>query len=175
MKVGDIIHHIDGVERGRVLAILGDRLQVYWEELEIEEIVEAREVVVVQPEIVQIITSQTSIPLKEEKLVNPASPKRIVKEAVREIDLHIENLLPSTKGMSNHEIVLAQIQALSDAFEDARVNRCKRLVVIHGVGEGRLREEVQIFLSAQSDIEFFDASYQKYGKGATEVRFYKYS
>ena len=175
MKVGDIIHHIDGVERGRILAVLGDRLQVFWEDLEIEEIVQNNEVVVIQPEIAEIISGQSAIPNKEEKVLKASSSKKAQKDSAREIDLHIENLLPTTKGMTNHEIVQVQLQALYDAFEEARADRCKRLIVIHGVGEGRLREEVLIFLSGQDDIEFFDASYQKYGQGATEVRFYKYS
>lgn len=44
-----------------------------------------------------------------------------------------------------------------------------KLVFIHGVGEGVLKSELEFLLSKYDGITFKEASYQKYGVGATEV------
>ena len=45
----------------------------------------------------------------------------------------------------------------------------QKLIIIHGVGEGVLKDEVRLFLSKKEGIEYFDADYREYGKGATAV------
>jgi dsDNA-specific endonuclease/ATPase MutS2 len=47
------------------------------------------------------------------------------------------------------------------------------VILIHGVGEGILKEEVRTFLSKQEGVEYFDADFREYGKGATtaEIRY----
>ena len=46
----------------------------------------------------------------------------------------------------------------------------KKLIVIHGVGEGVLREEVRKMLQFYENVRFHDADMRKYGVGATEVQ-----
>jgi DNA-nicking Smr family endonuclease len=46
------------------------------------------------------------------------------------------------------------------------------LIAIHGVGEGVLKNEIRSFLGKKDNVEFFDASYMEYGKGATEIRLF---
>jgi hypothetical protein len=94
------------------------------------------------------------------------------KESKWEIDLHIEHLLDSHNGLSNTEILLKQLHHFRSTFSKAKSQRINKLIVIHGVGEGVLKNEIRIFLARQEHIDFFDASYIDYGKGATEVRFY---
>ena len=89
-----------------------------------------------------------------------------------EIDLHIEELVDSIAGMSNTEIVLKQLTYFKSKFSAAKTQRINRLVVIHGVGEGVLRSEIHAFLLKESSIEFMDADFRKYGKGATLVIFH---
>jgi len=59
-------------------------------------------------------------------------------------------------------------------LDTARTRRLRKLIVIHGVGEGVLRENVITLLSALEDVSFYDASYAQYGRGATEVLFHKH-
>ena len=94
--------------------------------------------------------------------------------SIWEIDLHIENLLDNAKNLTNTEILLKQMSNFKNTFLKASDKRIQKLVVIHGVGEGVLKNEIRSYLSKQENIEYFDASYLEYGKGATEVRF-KYS
>lgn len=91
---------------------------------------------------------------------------------VWEIDLHIEELLESHIGLSNAEILLRQMSEFRSFYKRAQEKGIAKLIVIHGVGEGVLKNEIRTFLSKKENVEFFDASYLDYGKGATEIRLY---
>jgi hypothetical protein len=88
----------------------------------------------------------------------------------KEIDLHAENLMDSFKHMSNHEILQVQLRHFQKHLEEAITNRYYKIVFIHGVGNGRLKQEIHTILKNYSEeVKFQDASYKKYGYGATEV------
>ena len=86
-----------------------------------------------------------------------------------EINLHIEELLDNYKGMSNAEIILVQLKHFQTALDTAINAHCRKLVVIHGVGNGRLKQEVRAIISSYKHLKFYDASFNKYGFGATEI------
>lgn len=85
-----------------------------------------------------------------------------------EIDLHIEELIDNYGGMSNAEIILVQLRHFQGALDKAINQRYRTLTVIHGVGNGRLKQEVRSVLKSMN-LRFHDGSYSKYGFGATEV------
>ncbi len=91
---------------------------------------------------------------------------------IPEIDLHIEELVKSHKGLSNHEILTKQMSAFRQFYFKAKSNKTQKIIVIHGVGEGVLRFEIRSFLSKENGVEFYDANYQKYGQGATVVELF---
>ena len=91
---------------------------------------------------------------------------------VWEIDLHIEEITDSHSGLSNGEIVTKQMRELRTFFQRAKSRRIRKLVVIHGVGLGVLKEEVRSFLDKQSSIDYYDADFREYGKGATTVEIF---
>src|SRR5690554_5427606 len=86
-----------------------------------------------------------------------------------EVDLHIHQLLPSTKGMSNLDMLNIQLQTAKRQLEFAIDKRIQKVVFIHGVGEGILKEELHYLFGKYDNLEHYDADYQKYGLGATEV------
>lgn len=86
-----------------------------------------------------------------------------------EIDLHIEELLDNYAGMSNAEIIQIQLKHFQKTLDKAINGHYRKLVVIHGVGNGRLKQEVRAILSSHSNLRFYDGSYSKYGFGATEI------
>lgn len=87
-----------------------------------------------------------------------------------EIDLHIEELLDEYGNMSNYEIVQIQLNAFQQAINTAIKENYRRLIVIHGIGSGKLKQEVRNLLTASyPKFYFYDASYSKYGQGATEI------
>ncbi len=92
---------------------------------------------------------------------------------VWELDLHIESLIDSHKGMSNAEILNIQLKEMRSFFKKAQQKHIRKVVLIHGVGEGILKEEVRSFLAKQDGVDYFDADFREYGKGATtaEIRY----
>lgn len=92
--------------------------------------------------------------------------------AQTEVDLHIEQLVSSTRGMSNADMLMIQLSALDTHLRMAINARQERLVVIHGLGKGKLRDEVHRLLSTTKEVKRYTNDYQgKYGFGATEVWF----
>ena len=70
--------------------------------------------------------------------------------------------------MSNFDMLNLQLDTAKYKLEFAIRKRIPRLVFIHGVGEGVLRSELG-YLFAKYPVKIAEASYQKYGMGATEV------
>lgn len=88
---------------------------------------------------------------------------------VWEIDLHIEALTDSNRGWTNADIVRKQLNELRSFVKRARARRVRKLIIIHGVGTGVLKEEVRAFFRDQEGVECYDADFREYGKGATAV------
>jgi DNA-nicking Smr family endonuclease len=105
---------------------------------------------------------------KTKKSISHSNKKKIDKW---EIDLHIHKLTDSYQHLSNTEILLKQLQKYKTTFLQAKNNRIKILVVIHGVGEGVLKNEIRMHLAKIENIKFYDANFLEYGKGATEILF----
>lgn len=89
-----------------------------------------------------------------------------------EIDLHLHELLENELGMDDYDKLQYQLNILRK--EVKRLHRLKKreAVVIHGVGKGRLRDEVRSLLAELPGVaDFYDASFKKYGAGATHIIF----
>lgn len=92
-----------------------------------------------------------------------------------EVNLHIEELIETHHGMSNSQILDVQMANFKRELNIAIRKKVKRLVIIHGVGEGVLKSEIKRELyECYPSIEHHDASYRKYGYGATEILIYTY-
>ncbi|RAV30600.1 Smr/MutS family protein [Sinomicrobium soli] len=90
-----------------------------------------------------------------------------------EVDLHIEKLVPSVKGLSNYDILTIQLDTATRQLEFAIRRRIRKVVFIHGVGEGVLRTELEFLFGRYDNLKYYDADYRKYGMGATEVYIYQ--
>ena len=86
-----------------------------------------------------------------------------------EVDLHIHQLVPKTKGMNNYDMLTVQIDTAKRQLEFAIKKRIQRVVFIHGIGAGVLKAELEYLFRQYGNLEYNDADYQKYGRGATEV------
>jgi hypothetical protein len=85
-----------------------------------------------------------------------------------ETDLHIDELLDNTAGMENADIIRYQIRHFNKCLDEAKSRNIRKFVAIHGVGKGRLRDEIRNILKSEN-IEFQDAPVAMYGWGATEI------
>lgn len=89
-----------------------------------------------------------------------------------EIDLHIEKLTSSYKNMSNLEMLTLQLQTLEKQLDINIAHRLPSMVVIHGVGKGKLRDEIHDYLKTRHEVKTFINRYHPaYGYGATEIVF----
>jgi hypothetical protein len=89
-----------------------------------------------------------------------------------EVDLHIEALEKNWKGLSNIAILAIQLNAFQRYMELAISHHQHNLIVIHGVGKGKLRDEIHQVLKQTPEVASFVNQYHaKYGYGATEITF----
>lgn len=89
---------------------------------------------------------------------------------VIEVDLHITELLDTTAGMSNAEILNYQLDKFREVMEQNKHKREQHIVFIHGKGDGVLRKAVIDELKHKyPTCRYQDASFQEYGFGATMV------
>ncbi len=92
-----------------------------------------------------------------------------------EVDLHIENLIDTHKGMGNAQILDVQMANFKRELNVAIRKKVRKLIIIHGVGEGVLKAEIRKELNHHyPSMEYHDANYRKYGYGATEILIYTF-
>lgn len=96
--------------------------------------------------------------------------KALDRNAIVEVDLHASSLLDSTAGLEPRDILTVQLRAFHETMKAHANDRGRRIVFIHGKGEGVLRQEILKELKRyypQSTHQ--DASFREYGFGATMV------
>lgn len=88
------------------------------------------------------------------------------------VDLHIEQLVKDSSYLSNAEIVKIQLRRCEKAVEQALIRNQASLIIIHGVGKGKLRQEVHSLLACYPGVKSYKNEYHPlYGFGATFVEF----
>lgn len=109
--------------------------------------------------------------LPEEKIKTPESGKpHQTSDELTEVDLHIEEITENISGLSNGEILTMQMARFKIALDTALIHKTRRIVFIHGVGNGKLKHTLRKALDDQyPDLRYQDASFKEYGYGATLV------
>lgn len=115
--------------------------------------------------------NEINIEKKNTNEIEPIPQKHIIDRRVAEVDLHIDELLESIEGMSNSEMLKFQVNYFIKMLESAIYHKYFKIIFIHGVGNGKLKEEIRkILKETYSYLRVYDASLAKYGVGATEVQ-----
>ena len=88
------------------------------------------------------------------------------------IDLHIEKLTDSWQHLSNKQILDMQLKEFEKFYELALLHHLDRMIVVHGIGKGRLREDIHDILRHKKEVKSFVNQYHaQFGFGATEIFF----
>lgn len=88
------------------------------------------------------------------------------------VDLHIEKITSNWKGLSNYEILSMQLKEFERFYDSALHHLQPNLIVIHGIGEGVLKDEIHELLRHKPEVKSFVNQYHPlYGFGATEIYF----
>lgn len=186
-KIGDKVRFLNSDGHGIIIKILdSERVELennfgFQEEYKISDIVPERnqedyetENLAFDDEVKSKInaekTNKKNFDLKRKfrHLEKYGSKERVV------LDLHVENLIDSHHGLSNSAILKIQMTNFKDFLNKSIDKKQRKIVVIHGVGEGVLRHEIRKELDIYYPyFEYFDASYDEFGYGATEIRLIK--
>ncbi len=174
MKIGDKVAVLDEDIIGVITALKGDDATI----LTVDgfEMQYSKNELVVQPgalsnkeiftqTISEIISEKETKKNKNSKKVKPK--ERVLPPMV--VDLHIHQLVNDQKGLSNYDMLTIQVDTAKRQLEFAMKKRIQRIVFIHGIGEGVLKAELEFLFKRYDNLQFYDADYQKYGRGATEV------
>jgi hypothetical protein len=106
------------------------------------------------------------------KIYEASKARQHLQQAKYEVDLHIEKLSDNWKSMSNFEILTLQLQFLEKYIDINTSHRLPSMVAIHGVGSGKLRDEIHEILRLRREVKSFVNQYDsRYGYGATEIFF----
>jgi len=175
-QIGDRVEVLDDTVSGIVIAIDNGDITVETEEgfplsyssNELIKVSGTNEIRVSRQDVSRAKSEKDSP--KRKKL--PAINKKERNAPKMEVDLHIGQLTKSSKGMTNHEMLNLQLETAKRQLEFAIRNRIQKVVFIHGVGEGVLREELHYLFRRYENVKYYDAEYQKYGTGATEIYIY---
>lgn len=108
---------------------------------------------------------------KEEHRTPPQPAAKKTKPEIIEVDLHINQLLDSTAGMSNADMLNCQLSKFHEVMKAHSGKKGQKIVFIHGKGEGVLRKAIEKELKTayRQQARFQDASFREYGFGATMV------
>ena len=92
------------------------------------------------------------------------------RDAHMEVDLHIHELVDDQRGLPDRAKLAIQMDHFDRMMDIAKREKLRRIVFIHGVGQGVLRHQIRTTLEQHHpDCSYREGDPRKYGSGATEV------
>ncbi len=175
-KVGDRVEVLDEMLSGKVVAISESEITIEDEDGFLMKYTPNELVGVSGKDDIRVTNFEVA-KVKSEKEITKRKNKPVSRSKERnaprmEVDLHINQLVKSSKGMTNYDILNLQMETAKRQLDFAIGKRIQKVVFIHGVGEGILKEELKFLFGRYDNLKYYDADYQKYGLGATEVYIY---
>jgi len=173
MKIGDKVRFLNTVGGGIVKGFKNKNIVWVEEDDGFETPALIRECIVIEPEKTSTSDLQDAMAQKvkaDNSYRQPAPVKKEKTLPVVEVDLHINQLLDSTSGLSNTDMLNVQLNKFRQTMEENKNKKGQKIVFIHGKGEGVLRNAVLSELKSKyKNFPVQDASFKEYGFGATMV------
>ena len=124
-----------------------------------------REMLISASDLQEAMTQKIKLDTSKKQI---SQPNKIPVNTVVEVDLHINQLLDSTAGLSNTDMLEVQLKTVRETIEKYKSQKGQKIVFIHGKGEGVLKNAVINELKMKyRHYPFQDASFREYGFGAT--------
>ena len=115
---------------------------------------------------------EDNVELNRTKTFDASKAKQHLEPPLSVVDLHIEKIVDNWSGLSNYEIISLQLKTFEKYYDLAVAHMQPSLIVVHGVGTGRLREEIHEQLKHRREVKTFVNQYHPaFGYGATEIFF----
>jgi hypothetical protein len=106
------------------------------------------------------------------KVYDAGKARQYLEPARSVIDLHIEKITDNWKGLSNFEIINLQLKEFEKWYYLAVAHHLPEFIVIHGIGKGKLKDEIHEILKTKKEVKYFVNQYDpRFGYGATEIFF----
>lgn len=174
IQVGDLVSVLDEPLTGTVISISSANLVLETEDgfemtFAIKEVVKIESDIEIMPSYDEVERNikEKNVFVKKEK--RPIKVRKTKEQPPMEIDLHIDKLIKSTRGMTNHDIVTMQLETAERQLRFAIEKRIQKVVFIHGVGQGVLKEELRYVFGKYDNVKISEADYKRYGVGAMEI------
>ncbi|MCD7930540.1 MAG: DUF2027 domain-containing protein [Tannerellaceae bacterium] len=107
---------------------------------------------------------------KADTSVSQPKQRARINSPIIEVDLHIDQLLDNTAGLSNADMLTYQLDKFREILDQYANKKGQKIVFIHGKGEGVLRNAIEKELKTKYKQHYVqDASFREYGYGATMV------
>ncbi len=122
-----------------------------------------------------ISTAELQEAMQQKVRIDKQIPKQPAKKKpatapILEIDLHINQLLDNTNGLSNSDMLNYQLNRFHEVLAQYANQKGQKIVFIHGKGDGVLRNAIEKELKTKYKQYYYqDASFREYGFGATLV------
>ena len=170
-SIGDRVEVLDEAIKGTVQHIEGDTVTLMTKDgfpmkFAAKDLVKIQGKISVSNIEVSQMMGEKEVPRRKKAVSKKPKERNLPK---MEVDLHIHQLVRSTKGLTNFDMLNIQLEAAKRQLDFAIQKRIQKVVFIHGVGEGVLKDELQYLFNKYDNLKYYDADYQKYGLGATEV------
>jgi hypothetical protein len=114
----------------------------------------------------------SSLAAKGFKIYDASKGRQHLPPARSVVDLHIEKLSNDWKHLSNFEILTIQLNEFEKQMDNAIAHYQPSIIMIHGVGVGKLKDEIHEILKSKREVKnFFNKYDPRFGYGATEIFF----
>ncbi len=174
IKTGDIVSVLDEPITGKVVSLTSEEVTIETEDgfdmtFFIKEVVKIQSGEMIVPSYEEVHRNLQEKEIFKKKPKRPAPKPKERHLPPMEVDLHIHKLVKSTKGMANHDMVNLQLDTAKRQLDFAISKRIPKVIFIHGVGQGVLKEELKYLFGRYDNVRISDADYKKYGLGAMEI------
>lgn len=174
MNIGDVVQVLDDNLEGKIVEIKNDKIFI--------ETVDGfhlsyspKELIVISSDAPKInfdvsvsrVLAEKEIPKKKTSVLTKISKKE---QMVFEVDLHLEKIITGrNQNLTNFDKLNIQLEEAKRAMDFAISKRYNRVVLIHGVGDGVLKSELEYLLKRYENIVIQEAKYSRYGLGAMDI------
>lgn len=174
MNIGDVVQVLDDNLEGKITAINNDIIHVETKD-GFTLTYSPKELIIISSDAPKInfdvslskVLAEKEIPKKQGSVLTKSGKKDPM---VFEVDLHLEKIITGrNKNLTNFDKLNIQLEEAKRAMDFAISKRYNRVVLIHGVGDGVLKSELEYLLKRYENIVIQEAKYSKYGLGAMEI------
>ena len=162
-KVGDIIVFKHEKQCGTISKIVNGKLLVKNSD-GFEEIVSSNDIILYDENTDKVTAYGIDFDIKDDQIKKRKTKKNQRFSKVLKIDLHIELIIDYYKELGNHEIVNIQLKKCENEIRKAMNTRIEKIIIVHGIGVGRLKKEVHQLLD-QYNFRYYTSQ----DGGSTEV------